>query len=283
MYRKPAQDEPILFGDVFSSDWLFDAVLNSDAIPLREVMMRGGARGYAPVEAGGPGTSGDLILAHGNACRAIVVSDDCEIETCLIRREGRSRLVFAAVAPWPADAPGAAQAARMTSFRRHPLEPADGFAGGIAEFFRLFAVAGTALLKQPRRVVVLDDDARALLEQRWAAFATRRGPLAAADNATKLAHVLDAKGDTGRFDLLLGGDALPNDRAQDAAKAVARALVQAWRTEGEIMQGIADAHEERGVGAEAITLLVAELRALSDFASEATELLRAAVEGSGGA
>jgi hypothetical protein len=278
MYRVPTQDEPVLFGDVFSSEWLFDAVLSRDAVPLREVNLRGGARGYAPVTACGPSTSGDLLLAHGNSCRAILISDDFEVETCLIRREGRGRLVFAAVAPWPEDHASADKAMRMTTFRRHPLEPADGFAGGIVEFFRLFAVTGTALLDKRNRVVALNEDARARLEQRWAAFATRRGPLAAADNATKLAHVLDARGATERFTLLLEGDALPTERVQDAAKAVARTFVQAWRTEGEIMQKIADAHEARTAGAEAISALAGELQTLSGFAAEATELLQRAAE-----
>src|SRR5207249_2010770 len=155
--------------------------------------------------------------------------------------------------------------------RRHPLTPADGFEGGIAELYRVFAVSGQALLNTDDRVVALDDDARARLEQRWAAFATRRGPLAAADNATKLAHVLDAKGDAGRFALLVGGDALPSDAVQKLAEAVARTLIQAWRAEGEIMQKIADVHEKRGLGAEEAALLESELRTLGEVATAAAD------------
>jgi hypothetical protein len=267
--------DPLLFGDVFSSEWLFDAVINKDAIPLREIeLSRGQGRGYAPVRPEGPQTDKDFLLAHGRTCRAVLLSDDCEIETCLVRKEGRSRLIFAAVTSWPTDQTAAAKAARMTTFRRHPLEPADGFEGGIAELYRLFAVSGQALLNTEERVVALDDEARARLEQRWAAFATRRGPLAAADNATKLAHVLDAKGAADRYELLVGGDALPSDSAQEAAKAVARTLNQGWRTEGEIMQKIADAHEARAAGMDEVAALELELRTLGELAVTAADVLR---------
>ena len=273
-YLQREATDPLLFGDVFSSEWLFDAVIKKDAIPLREIeLSRGQGRAYAPVRPEGPQTDTDFLLAHGRTCRAVLLSDDCEIETCLVRKEGRSRLIFAAVTPWPTDQTAAAKAARMATFRRHPLEPADGFEGGIAELYRLFAVSGKALLNTEERVVALDDDARARLEQRWAAFATRRGPLAVADNATKLAHVLDAKGAEDRYELLVGGDALPNDSAQEAAKAVARTLNQGWRTEGEIMQKIADVHEARGAGADEVASLEAELRKLSEMAAIAADLL----------
>lgn len=278
MYRTPSSEEPLLFGDVCSSEWLFDAVIREDAMPLREIeLARGRGRGFAPVSAEGPQTEKDFLLAHGRSCRAILVSDDCEIETCLVRREGKSRLLFAAVSPWPPNEAGAEKAARMKTFRRHPLEPADGFEGGIAELFRLFAVSGEALLKTEGRVVGLEDDARALLEQRWAAFATRRGPLVAVDNATKLAHVLDANGDSERFEVLVGGDVVPSEPVQEIAKSVARAFTQAWRTEGEIMQKIADAHENRSGGESEVALLEAEMRNLGELAIEAADQLRAQV------
>jgi AcrR family transcriptional regulator len=280
MYRRPSSDEPLLFGDVFSSEWLFDAVIREDAMPLRDIeLARGRGRGFAPVTAAGPKTEKDFLLAHGRPCRAILVSDDCEIETCIVRRAGKSRLLFAVVSPWPSDQAAAEHAAQMQTFRRHPLEPADGFEGGIAELFRLFAVSGEALLKTGGRVAGLEDYARARLEQRWAAFATRRGPIAAVDNATKLAHVLDANGDSRRFEELIRGDAVPQEVAHDVAKAVARALTQAWRTEGEIMQQIADVHATRTAGEDEVALLEAEMRKLGELALEAADQLRARPSG----
>jgi len=274
MYLHPGAEEPLLFGDVFSSEWLFDAVIKEDAVPLGEIALSGGrGRGYAPT-GGAFVTQKDFLLAHGRPCRAVLLSDDCEIETCLVRKAGKSRLTFAAVMPWPEDEGAAARAASMTSFRRHPLPPGDGFEGGVAELYRLFAVSGQALLDTHGRVARLGDQARADLEQRWAAFATRRGPLAAADNASKLAHVLDAKGDATRLAALHGGVALPADAAQEAGKAVARTCAQAWRVEGEIMQRIADVHEARGAGAPEVELLEEELRKLGELAVAAADELR---------
>jgi hypothetical protein len=280
VYFVPAATDPLLFGDVFSSEWLFDTVINEDAVSLAPInLSRGQGRGYAPLTPDSPfKTDKDFLLAHGRSCRAVLLSDDCEIETCLIRREGRGRLVFAAVAPWPADPEEAAKAMERTTFRRHPLRPHNGFEGGIVDLVRLFAVSGKALVQTERRVVSLGETERAALEQRWAAFATRRGPLAAADNVTKLAHVLDARDDVGRFKLLHDGNALPTDATQEVAKAVQMTLNQAWRTEGEIMQKIADVHEARSAGREEVELLEAELRTLGELATAAADRLRTQTE-----
>jgi hypothetical protein len=278
MYRVPTDTDPILFGDIFSSDWLVDAFVAQDAVALRQVQMKGGLTGYAPVTPDKSHPSNPFVLAHGVNCQAILLSDDCEIESCLVRRSGRGRLMFAAVTPWPEDSAAAAEALQMTTFRRHPLMPADGFIGGIAELVRLFAVAGAALSGKPGRVLALDAHERARLEQRWAAFATRRGPLAAVDNATKLAHVLDARGNPGKIEFLASGDAIPSGKAVGAAEAVAKALVQGWRTEGEVMERVAEAHEARREATDEISNLEHELRQLSDFASQAADLLRATTE-----
>jgi hypothetical protein len=276
MYSVPATGTPLLFGDIFSPDWLFDAVVNDDAVRLGEVNMRGGLRGYAPLKSGGPKTDKDFILAHGEACRAVLLADDCEIETCLVRKGGRGRLLFAAISAWPEEEGEATKTRTMTTFRRHPLEPAEHFDGGIVELHRLFAVNGRALtsLGTGDRIVALAEAARAGLEQRWAAFATRRGPLAALDNATKLAHLLDAGDDLERFELLTTGTAIPTGAPAETAKSVARAFTQAWKTEGEVMQGIADAHEAKNAGDGEVAELEQALRTLAELASTAADALQ---------
>jgi hypothetical protein len=272
VYRTPNTADPVLFGDVFTSEWLHDAVIHQDAIGLAPITLsRSQGRGYAPMIPGAPfKTDKDFMLAHGRSCRAVLLSDDCEIETCLVRKDGNSRLVFAAVAPWPDDPEQAQRVLERTTFRRHALQPADGFEGGVVDLVRLFAVSGRAL-DAGGRVVSLETDARAALEQRWAAFATRRGPLAAADNATKLAHLLDADGDAEKLESLHKGNSLPDEAAQDVAFAVQKALTQAWRTEGEVMQAIADAHEQRGAGRHEAAALEAELRSLAEMAVAAAD------------
>lgn len=276
MYTVPTMETPLLFGDIFSPDWLFDAVVNSDAVRLGEVNLRGGMRGYAPLKTNGPTTDKDFILAHGASCRAVLLADDCEIETCLVRRKGRGRLLFAALSAWPDDTDEAERIRRVTTFRRHPLEPGEHFDGGIVELNRLFAVNGRALsdLDGGDRIVALSDAARAGLEQRWAAFATRRGPLAALDSATKLAHLLDAGDDAKRLQLLARGEATPTEDSIETAKAVARTFAQAWKAEGETMHGIADAHEATRAGHDEVSQLEEALRALADRALVAADALR---------
>jgi hypothetical protein len=275
MYSVPATCTPLLFGDIFSPDWLFDAVVNNDAVRLGEINLRGGNRGYAPLKVDGPRTGKDFILAHGESGRAVLLADDCEIETCLVRKGGRGRLLFAALSAWPDDADEAERARQMTTFRRHPLEPGEHFDGGIVELHRLFAVNGRALtsLSSDDRVVALSDAARAGLEQRWAAFATRRGPLAALDSAAKLARLLDAGQDAERLQLLISGDATPTGPPTETAKSVARAFTQAWKAEGEVMQGIANAHEAKLAGHGEVTQLEEALRTLADLAVAAADAL----------
>jgi hypothetical protein len=270
----PSEDA-LQFGDVLSAAWLFDTVVNDDAVGLTETNLRRGALGYVPLPAGAARTGDkDFVLTHGQPCRAVLLADDCEIETCLVRKGGRGRLLFAVLSPWPTDPAEAARASALMSFRRHPLEPKAGFDGGVVELNRLFAVNGRALtdLGAEHRIARLGASVRARLEQRWAAFATRRGPLAARDNATKLAHLLDAGDDAERMDALAAGGA-PADQTIEVAKSVTLAFSQAWKAEGEVMQGIADAHEARRAGRAEVSELEQALRSLAAMAASAADAL----------
>jgi hypothetical protein len=55
---------------------------------------------------------------------------------------------------------------------------------------------------------------------------------------------------------------------------VLRTLSQGWRTEGEIMQKIADVHEARAAGTDEVAMLESELRTLSEYAATAADQLR---------
>jgi hypothetical protein len=278
-YLVPAPDHPVVFGDIFSSKWLFDAMINADAVPLAEFARRGGGPAYEPLD---PDTKRrtNLVLTRGQRCRAILLSDDCEAETWLVRKGGSGRLLFAAIGEWPTDSEEAERIQASNSFRRHPLPPANGFDGGVVELFRLFAVSGKALLDTSGRVYSLSQDARAGLEQRWAAHATRRGPLAALDNGTKLAHVLEAGDDEALWAALLSGDTEPGSLPLNCGRSVAEALTGAWRLEGEGLAPIADAHEARESAPVAVAALRDELRALARLADEAAAALDEALAAS---
>lgn len=269
----PGADRPLLFGDIFSAQWLFDAMVNEDAVELAPFdRKRNAGRAYEPLAPGRKRRT-DFVLARGGPCRAVLISDDCEIETWLSRKQGAGRLLFAALEPWPPDQREVDRIAASTSFRRHPLLPADGFEGGVVEFFRLFAVSGKSLLDSHGRIHGLTGPERALLEQRWAAYATRRGPLAAERNGTKLAYVLEAGDDATKWERLLDGSATPAPPLVDAGQRLATALAQAWRVEGEITGKFADAYEEKRNGDDAVPVLQEELRVLSRLAAEAADSL----------
>lgn len=262
----PPDQRPVLFGDIYSATWLRDAFITQEAVPLHRFNRQGGGIAYEPLA---PDTrrAAKYVLAEGVPCRAIILSDDCEIETWLVRKGGQGRLLVAAVSAWD---PGAGE----RNFRRHPLPPDGDFSGGVVELGRLFAVQARALATRQSRVASLGDTARGELEQRWAAYATRRGPLAALDNATKLAHLIDASGDAGRLAALIDNGETVDAAAMAKGKSVATALVKAWRIEGEVMAAIANAHEERRVATSETTALARELRELADLARQASDQLR---------
>ncbi|MCC6222252.1 MAG: hypothetical protein IT201_02030 [Thermoleophilia bacterium] len=262
----PPEERPVLFGDIYSTAWLRDAFITEEAVPLHRFNRSGGGIAYEPLA---PDTrrAAKYVLAEGTACRAIVLSDDCEIETWLLRKGGQGRLLVAAVSAWD---PGAGE----RNFRRHPLPPDGDFPGGVVELGRFFAVQARALAARRSRVASLGDAARSELEQRWAAYATRRGPLAALDNATKLAHLVDASGDADRLAALIDGGETVDVAAMAKGKSVATVLVKAWRIEGEVMAAIATAHEARRVATSETAALAQELQELADLARQAGDQLR---------
>jgi hypothetical protein len=272
LYRKGADGAPFQFGDVFSCDWLHDAVLRGDAVPLRAFTAKQYARAYAALPPKSP-RAGDYLLTHGDSCRAVLVSDDCEVENWTVRHPGRGRLLMAALSEWPEDE--AAEIVTLRAFRRHPLPPDESveFAGGIAEFQRTFAVDPTALAEDGR-ILQMEDNARASLEQRWAAYATRRGPFAALDNADKIARLLDANGDKQRLLLTKDSDVDLDAESVQRGRQVAIVLARTWRIEGEIMNRIADAYEGHRRGNDEIAQLADEFATLAADAQKAAADLK---------
>jgi hypothetical protein len=262
-----------IFGDVFSADWLFDAYLRGDAVALKPVTLsRGAGTAYAPARAE---VARDLLLAHGQQCLGIVMADDCEIESMLTRRSrATSRVLFAGVAPWPVAPSEVNRTRAITAFRRHPLEPADGFQGGVVEFQRLFAVAAESMNAAPdRRVARLSAIARADLEVRWAAFSTRRGPRAHLDAAEKFARLVAADGERDRMEKIATGELAVGEDIKAGALAVAKALARAWDIEGRVMNDVADACERCDPSGESVTNVRDALLVLAESVSEAIDAL----------
>jgi hypothetical protein len=270
------------FGDVFSADWMFDIHVRGDAVPLKPFechMGKGRPKilGYQPAI---PKPQRDLVLSHGKRHRAVLLSDNCEVESVIVRRRA-GRLTFAAVEDWPKNATEAERAVQSQAFRRHPLPPADGFTGGIVNLGSLFAVGWDAVASATPdpRVARLDDDCVIDLEIRWNAYATRRGPRAHTDNALKLAMLLTADGNPAILAALRDLDnparLKPDSLDQAAANAVARALTIGWTLEGGVMNNMADALENGDPAGPSRDEILAQLIELRDAAETAHRALTA--------
>lgn len=272
VYIAPADRPDILFGDVFSALWFHDVFLREDATPLGPTSGKGGTQQYIAVPPALSRASRDLLLAHGRPCQAVVLSDDCEIESILVRKKGQGRLLFAAIMPWTEEPARAESNLHSGAFYRHPLAPGPGYSGGLVEMRRLFMVDGRAV-SGGGRIACLGDEPRARLEHRWAAFAGRRGPIAHLRGAEKVAKIIDAAGDATRLDALDHGIAQPAQAARDASLPVAHALSQAWELEGRFVNGADDAHEKVSDGRDLAGELARSLRELSRLAEEAAARL----------
>jgi len=280
VYQAP--DSDVSFGDVFLSDSVFhDAYLMGDAANMGAYTLRGGAfkekfvAGIGrtlsrPVEAPAEGfqfyspaiplgTEESGLLAHGLPTHAIVLSDDCDIEEAFGRGGAppRGRLLFAAVTELPESVIG--RLGREEPFDRFPLPKEDPWAGGAVELRRLFMVDVRAVNPDPgARAVSLDRELATRLAVTWSAYATRRGPLAAAKNAGKVAQLL-VDGGTGE------------DEATSAANALAQTVARAWTFEVDGLDAAAIAFDEQTDPERAKARLIETLR---DLAHGTASLLR---------
>lgn len=258
MYLAPTGDQ-LRFGDVIKASWLYDIYLRPDAVALQADRVVGGriqtflVRGAAPRTQLQPPNDAIAVtadfdepwaLAFGGLRGAIVLTDDCELETLYgrtvegeaERRPPRGRILFAAVESAPEDRIKAVKAGNVSNF---PLL-ADGsfpkFTGGIADLGRTFTVSTQSILARPEfeRLVSLDADARSALSQRWDAFAARHGPLIAAQMSTTMAKLFDANGDRDRMAELLPLAAAPREDMAAMARGVRSALTSSWTLEGPV-------------------------------------------------
>jgi hypothetical protein len=264
---------PLAFGDIFSAQWFFDAYLRRDAIPLVEFQQKKGARAWRRAA---PSPDRDLVFAHGQQRSAVMLADDCEIET-ILRRRGRSRLIFAAIEQLPSGFKEAQAALETRAFRRFPLPSAEGFGGGIVEFQQLFAVSvdGVQLGSDgvDPRVLRLDNQGKQELEWRWNAFAVRRGPLTHLDNAEKFARLLTASGDRDRAKRLDDRLEDPEPEHQEAARLLIEVMNAAWELEGSSMNDMAEAYERRDLPRHSRDEIVAALKRVAGAAQRASTKL----------
>ncbi len=282
MYRTPAPDERLGFGDVLEADWLFDLYLRHDAVALEPRDKGGGTyyvpRPVAPRREREPGKDviashadfGDAALGFGNPRRAIILTDDCEMESLQGRGQGgrpRGRIVLAAVRRAPAAEIGEVRPGNFGLFALPP-DDADGFDGGIVELQRAFSVYVPSLRgdARPRRLVALNAEAQGQLAMRWCAHATRHGPMVAQDGAGKLAGIMSA---AGRDDVLADireRRREPEARHLASAERLFATLAQAWAIEGRVLDQVSDAWEHGDSTDGSRAVVVEQLERLRDLA-----------------
>jgi hypothetical protein len=205
------------------------------------------------------------VLAHGGSCRAVLITDNCVVDTALAqdRTEGKpkGRLLFAPVSAIElSELP-------LRTFGRFALPAWDGeWAAGAVELRRCFMVdARDIATHRDARRASPDTALAEELEVKWSAFAARRGPLASARNAQKLAELLSS----------INGDAELGEDDIAVGYAVPEALSLSWRLEGKDLEAVADVHAAGASSTAEVEALEDALRGLADAATLAAESLRA--------
>jgi hypothetical protein len=286
MYRVLPTTDRLGFADVISADWLFDLYLRHDAVALKWEDRKQGRVWFlnaAPDKERAAGkddvlSHADEALGSGNPRQAIILTDDCEMQTFHERRTSSGRILVAAIRPASADEIASAQSSDV--YRRFVLPPdaAIGFAGGIVELQRLFSVSLPSLTTDPKvhtRLVGLDPDAQTSLAQYLCAHVTRHGPLVARKESAKLAMMLSAAGNSEVVaDFKKAGTTRVPDAAHaEIATAVTQALFEAWALEHGPLNFVSDAWERGDAPAASIAQVRAQVERARNAFDNALGLL----------
>jgi hypothetical protein len=256
-YVEPAEN--VSFGDIFEAEFLHDVFLRADAVQLgtRDMVKKhGGGLMYAASF----DRNREFVLGRGAQYRALLIADNCLVDRILAQGSAdhrpQGRLLFAPLVE-------ADTGDEIKDFGRFPLPDwPERLPSCIAELRRCFMVDAPAILEhRDDRMASLNEDAAAELEVRWNAYAARRGPLANARNAEKVAE-LAARSQ---------GDAVEPDR--ELAQLIASALVAGWRLEGDSMERVADAYSENREGDSELAELEGALRELGERSTQAADCL----------
>lgn len=240
------------FGDVCSAEFLHDVVVRQDSRALRREAQIANAfwRKRVPdvpdefpafLATGESRVGEDYVLAHGAPHDAVVLSDDCVVESAL-GRDGtgpRGRVLMA-----PVTRPDEHE---LEAHERAPslgtcVLPADERLGEVqlVHLRRCFMVrAGDFADGLSAGMVTyrLTDAYRRRLAVQWTAYAARRGPLIAQDNARKLAELIAQQ--TG----------WPIERAGATALAVGAPVIASWVFEGAALERAGATWDARRSGA----------------------------------
>lgn len=289
MFAQKSPDERLAFGDIVAADWLFDIYLRTDSQALVRHDFRDGKTGFIirpepsrqgddPILAQATMDPSDVVFGHGTRRAAIVLTDDCELATLVGERDDsgwgpRGRLLLASIRNATPEQIGR-QKERRLDLGLHPLDAdeASKFDGGVVDFNRAFSVQAKAMVEHRdryERIVGLDRDGQIDLAARWAAHATRHGPLVAEASTLKLAQLLSADGDAERLAALRAAGNPGEASAERAATATLATLQAAWWLEGPYLDDVdraVEIGEEPGPHRRRVIESLATIRSASDAA-----------------
>jgi hypothetical protein len=282
MYEHPDPTAALGFGDIIEAPWINDLYLASDCVRLN----RGEKGRFISAEPGERTPPIDILLAHGNPRRAIIVTDDCALDSVLGRngQDPHGRILVAAIRD-STTTQVAALAEKDAKFGQFPL-PADDtaldFKPGIVEFERTFAIyygsiTGKSALtgEDPKftRLASLNANGKSRLAQAWAAHVVRHGPLVADDGTRKYANQLTVERDPTTRDELLRKRRLADREDLDIGEAVAATLAAAWELEGAGLDEVSYEWETNASPERSHAILVKGLRTIHNAATVALALM----------
>ena len=292
MYRVLPDDERLGFGDVLEAPWLFDLYLREDSRAVGPTTIEGKnvlVRMEEPEERGNrkdivaASTDPEFAIGHGNSRRAIILTDDCEMESLQGRGHGSpsGRILMAAIRDATDEAAKTVPRLKFSQFSL-PAHDEAGFLAGLVVFENVFAVHISALVnKQPerayRRMISLDHVGQRDLSRKWCAHGTRHGPIVVEAEARKFAKLLEANGDTAVAALLDSTDEAtriePADEHQKVVVAIVAASTAMWQLEGPVLDRVAADWDDRKTSEDVQRRIVSALRSLRQAADNGLGLL----------
>jgi hypothetical protein len=178
---------------------------------------------------------GHASMPAEEARRAVILTDDCAIDTALAQgRERRSvggRLLFAPLRQVDADTHEKLR--ERPDFGRFPLPSSQRFgAEAVVELRHTFMVEAQHIKAHASdRVLAATTALAEELEAHWNAYAARRGPIAYERNCLKLAELVGAPGSV-------------DEQHERDAFSVATLLDRVWRLEGGDLEVASTAYEQ---------------------------------------
>jgi hypothetical protein len=268
-YRATTPDD-LQFGDVCAAPFLADIRVSSDTLRVFRVADKEQLLGF-PAYRESTRKPNRLVVTVGDVMdRAIMLSDDCAIETALGRGQARAkgRIWFAPLRELVTEGEVKEVENVPSAYGRLLLRPDnDSQTHWVVELQRAFPADATSVRKALEgggRGFLLHGLAREVaddLRARWAAVSTRCGPFVARDNANHIIDRLEARG-------------VGTAEAENAADALVAVAAASWVFEGSSLEAAGALRENTDkLSDAAVDGMIEDLTVLRDRVLGALDIL----------